>query len=203
MKLNILKVTLGILLCLSVLMACSDQGNSDQSSGKNDPSATGQNNDNNEGQSEADNKDDGQQSKLQIGDTGTVKIEYQGTFKVTLESVEQKEKIGSENPNNDVFLVAKVKVENVGKEAMDLEDLTGFVDLLDLGKNGGSAPDYANQIQGVQDPLSNKGQLQPGKTAEGDMVFDTWNTDNYQFVFGHANSQVSKTIWAFTKDELK
>ncbi|GGE52412.1 hypothetical protein GCM10011391_34100 [Pullulanibacillus camelliae] len=202
MKTKTLKVMLGMLLLISMLAACSEKGNSGEKSGKNDPSETEQS-ENKDDDSAPDPKATKQQGKLTIGDTGKVKIAYQGTFKVTLESVEKKDKIGIEKPNNDLFIVAKVKVENIGKETMDLADLTGFVDLLDLGENGGSAPDYANQIEGVQDPLSNKGQIQPGNAAEGELVFDTWNTDNYQFVFGHANSSVTKTIWAFTRDELQ
>ncbi|WP_054950895.1 DUF4352 domain-containing protein [Numidum massiliense] len=217
------KVMLVLVFSLILLVGCSggegaskkdsgdtqaSDGTKDQAKDKGKSKGSGEQQEKEDGLSakeDPDDEDDGElpsgdvkdQLGLKIGETGLIESAV-GKNEITLNSAKYANKVGDEEPFEDVFLILDVTVKNVGDKNFDASEVQGSKVFTE------EKIAYDNQADLVKGIKALKGDLAPGKSASGELLFDIEKTGNYRLVFGEGLGTVmNKVEFEFDGSEVK
>ena len=139
---------------------------------------------------------------LSLGETGLMETAI-GDFEVTPTSYRFEEELEEGNdlitPSNEVFIIVDLEIKNVDENPIKSEDLIYSVVLGNLDGAGLGA--YVNY-----DAIDNfQGEITPGETMTGEVLFDFIREDTYQLSFGESylDSLSNEVRWEFYADEAE
>lgn len=144
----------------------------------------------------------GNQLNLTVGDNATVKSNI-SKYNITLESANVKHQVNGQKSMLDQFVVAKVKIKNVGSKNMEIKNVIEDLQLTEYLKGSGT-----NDISGDIGLKQLKGTLTPGDTKEGQLVFDARSGKKYYLIDGLGLADKgaglqNKVIWTFKASGTK
>lgn len=152
--------------------------------------------DGSEAKADENKKDDGKkkeekkEQKLKIGET----VNFDG-LKITLNSVKADKGSEFEEPEEDKFLIADMKVKNTTDDSQSVSSMLN-VTLKD-------ADDYKYDTTiytGVKSQLD--GEIASGDKMRGQIAFDVPKSKKYQLIFGDPFTS-GQAIWKFKSGEIK
>ena len=139
---------------------------------------------------------------LSLGETGLMETAI-GDFEVTPTSYRFEGELEEGNdlitPSNEVFIIVDLEIKNVDENPIKSEDLIYSVVLGNLDGAGLGA--YVNY-----DVIDNfQGEITPGETMTGEVLFDFVREDTYQLSFGESylDSLSNEVRWEFYADEAE
>ena len=139
---------------------------------------------------------------LSLGETGLMETAI-GDFEVTPTSYRFEEELEEGNdlitPSNEVFIIVDLEIKNVDENPIKSEDLIYSVVLGNLDGAGLGA--YVNY-----DAIDNfQGEITPGETMTGEVLFDFIREDTYQLSFGESylDSLSNEVRWEFYAHEAE
>ena len=204
-------------LCASLLVvsACNnnnyDDKGKDTTGGDQATETTGNNSDNDTSTAEetpesstGDDQatEDNNKLNMGIGESAIYKMDI-GTFKITVDSVDFIDQAKNEVIMNDLLVKVRVKIENVGEKSFYIGDIytaSIYAGEANNENESNAVPDTADTSDNF-DPLITKGDLAPGQSLEGDLVFDTWNSDFYTLVFENDTAEImGNASWKLLKE---
>ena len=135
---------------------------------------------------------------LSLGDTGLMETAI-GKIEVTPTSIRFLENVGDERPFDEIFLVMELTITNVGDEAVLSEEMITARLHGEDGSGGVASFDDFSEIDNFE------GELEPGETVSGEVIFDFSIEDKYQLSFGAAylGSLSNEVRWEFDADEAE
>lgn len=141
------------------------------------------------------------QENLKLGDTGVIQSTL-GKAEITINSFKKVNDIKGMGPQLDFFFISEIEIKNVGDEEIDTVAWTDMLEMAwDLDAAG--SPDDSNLFE-VE---AMNGNLAPGESAKGEVVFDVEDTDQYYFMVSRAmvagGTVYNNAMWAFKKNEVK
>ncbi|QQK77620.1 DUF4352 domain-containing protein [Salicibibacter cibarius] len=130
--------------------------------------------------------------QLSLGETGTYDANF-GTFEITLDDVWTDDEVEGEPPVDDLYVITEVTVENNSDDTIDAQDLA-HADLLN--------EDESNI--GVYWFYGFDGDLEPGESLTGELVFDHTDSSYYELTYGWGPDSLSNEVrWEFDESELE
>ncbi len=197
------------MLIAGVLVGCSsdekdtttNDDNTTEETNEDDSSTTDENTNPDESKQE-DEDDDEQNSSdqsnngdvLSLGETGKIESNF-GDYEITVNSFKTQKEFNGEELTADFFLLVDFTVKNVGSEPLNGEDVY-WAELFDDQENmeGNQFFDSVEQLTG---------EIAPGETANGQFVFNAYESEFYQLVFnyGALEEMATSLTWEFTPDE--
>lgn len=154
------------------------------------------NNENNNNNNASTNNDD--VTILSLGEKGIMK-NHLGEYEVTIESFEVFDNFNGQEPEHDdhIFMVVDLTVKNVGDNILEGDDITG--PMLYTAEGNSTGNDFSEE--GI-DQIKN--ELHPGDVDSGQMIFYSYESDDYELNFGDRFGSISnEIIWKFNKSEAK
>ncbi|HEU5140386.1 MAG TPA: DUF4352 domain-containing protein [Bacillales bacterium] len=143
----------------------------------------------------------GNQVGLEVGEVGTIQ-DTLGTYEVKLKSADIKKEVKGLESKADIFILVKLSIKNVGDHPIKAGEVIESVKLLDDHKGGGE--DKADHTKGLN-TFKGKGEIQPGTSKNGVLLFDMPESEYYQMVwnFGFTGTLSNKVTWEFDASEAK
>ena len=135
---------------------------------------------------------------LKLGETGLLETAI-GNFEVTPTTVRFLENVEEEKPYNGTFIVVDLTVENVGSETIISEDVVSAT--LHSTDDSGSATNFDD----FEEINNFEGEIEPGESMVGEIIFDFRKMDDYQISFGasYLDSLSNEVRWEFYADEAE
>ncbi|WP_440896934.1 DUF4352 domain-containing protein [Amphibacillus sp. Q70] len=139
---------------------------------------------------------------LSLGETGTMETAI-GNFEVTPTSFRFEEEIDEdgeiENPYNGIFIIVDLTIENIDDEPIISEDLIYSVVLKDEGGAG------IDPIVEFTSTNNFEGEIAPGETVTGEIIFDFITNDVYELSFGadYLESLSNEVRWILEADDAE
>lgn len=133
---------------------------------------------------------------LSLGETGTMTTVL-GEYEVTAHSVEIHEKFGDAKLNRDMFVIIDISIKNIGEDTLNGSDITKAVIFDDRGLRANALihHDFVELITG---------DIEPGETESGQLLFDSNSSDSFELLFGYGRRLTSNEVrWSFTADDTK
>jgi len=132
-----------------------------------------------------------------IGDTA-INDSNLGEAELTLDSVELVDEDELEEDTDVTQIVAaNITIKNVGENAFSPADVLYDGELYEKGEKFGTEWDY---YDGVSEEWED--ELQPDKETSGVIVFDNWDSDAYELVFGDKTEGLGNRVsFEFEKGE--
>lgn len=201
------KIFLLTVISLILIAGCSKKEKVDTASESQNEPPTSQNSkeENSQDTKEKENikeeKPEEDQLGLKLGETGVVESEEK--IEVTLDSPRFENEVAGITPSNDVFMVVNATVKNIGDSTFDGKDI--FVSDISTDENNERSANLNPIFEGKDTEVKLlSGELKPGDTVKGELVFDTKKAKKYQIAFGHESSQIiTKSAWNFSENEVK
>ncbi|ADU31784.1 DUF4352 domain-containing protein [Evansella cellulosilytica] len=143
-------------------------------------------------------QDDSYESKdevLSIGDTGRM-IDTLGEYEITVHSAKAFKEIEGNTPTMDVYVVVDVSFKNIGDEELFANDVkrTHLFSDNELPQENLFFIEFIDDIDG---------EINPGETVTGQLIFEQNDSDFYELIFGWGLSTVSNELtWHFTREEV-
>ncbi|WP_440896937.1 DUF4352 domain-containing protein [Amphibacillus sp. Q70] len=197
--LRFLFVSLAVLLVIS---GCSNGTSEADDIDDNDVEAPDDNetNDDKMVSSEDDGEDsDSNRDLLSLGETGTVETVL-GNFEVTPTAVrfveEMEESDPYQNPDNGTFIIVDATITNIDDDVIDIEEINSAR----LHNEDGSGGVPAYEFDSINFFV---GDLEPGESEDGELLFDYSKSDAYQLSFGSAylDSLSDEVRWLLEVDD--
>ncbi|WP_017471224.1 DUF4352 domain-containing protein [Amphibacillus jilinensis] len=202
-KLVVLLLSLSVLI---VVVACGNQSG-EQDEETTDEAAEQQEDNDDQGASEdmendSDSTEAGSDGEyLRLGETGVMET-ILGDYEVTPTSVryvaEMTEDDPIVNPNSDTFIVIDTIITNIGDEPMNADDAISQARLHNM--RGGGTGRYKDFVS-----IDNiEGELAPGESIEGEILFDLGFEEEYDLSFGSTALESASNVqeWKIYEDEI-
>ncbi|SEO60848.1 protein of unknown function [Amphibacillus marinus] len=197
------KILIPILMGFLLLIACSNNNviieevpeeNAEGRSNDNDSTKEDEGEDNT---STSDNSE-----ILDLGEVGTLETEL-GNFQVTPTAFRFEDEIDdgdiNETPYNGTFIIVELTIENIDDQTLLSEELVKSANLENLD-GAGIAPflDF-NTIENFE------GEIEPGASMSGELLFDFTNEEVYEFSFGadYLESLSNEVRWHLNSDDAQ
>ncbi len=125
-----------------------------------------------------------------------------GDYEVTPTSVRYVAEMTEDDPyitpGSDTFIIIDTTITNIGDEPMDADDAVSQA-RLDNVRGGGRAP-YTDFVS-----IDNiEGELAPGESIEGEMLFELGFEEEYKLSFGSTALESASNVqeWKIYEDEI-
>ncbi len=179
-----------------VLLAACAEKNSDQVAGDlSDKETVTPNEDSTSVKVENVSSDKGkaEDAILELGESGIMSNPV-GKYEITVKSVRTLDKLGEFDPLMDLFFVFTVSIKNIGDKAILGEEVA----VSDLFRD-----ETSRQGSFLHEDIDNfKGEIAPGETVEGEIVFNQAISEDYSLVFGSSLITSNKLTWNFDYEEI-
>lgn len=192
------------LVALLVIVACNNDTPEEDDvadNGVEAPDDDGTNDDENASDEEdvADEDSDLSGDLLSLGEIGLLETAL-GDYEVTPTSIRLLEEVGVEQPYNDTFIVMDLTITNVGDEAIVSQDII----TARLGSAIGDRGSVSN-FDDFEEIDNFEGEIAPGETMTGEIIFDFVLDDSYELSFGavYLDSLSNEVRWVFDTDEAE
>lgn len=172
-------------LALILLGACGNDSNKGNNNNKEN------NNNNNSSDTE-------QKTDLNLGDSSVVES-ILGDFEVTIESFEIHETFNGEEAEYEdhIFMIVDFSVKNVGDEVLKGDEISRPTLFTDEG-------DRSSNLRSEESVDHLKEELQPGEEDSGQMIFQTYDSENFEINFGYGMTlKTDDVVWKFSRSEAK
>ncbi len=194
------------------VVACGNQSDEQDETTANEP--TGQQEDNDEQGLSDDTENDVEEEDdldstetgsdgeyLRLGETGVMETII-GDYEVTPTSVrfvaEMTEDDPYITPGGDTFIIIDAKITNIGDEPMNADDAVSQARLRDM--DGGGTGSHRGNVS-----IDNiEGELAPGESMEGEILFDLIFDEEYELSFGSTALESASNVqeWKIYEDEI-
>ena len=174
-----------LLIAVSTLIFLGACGNNSNKDSNND----GESNDGNSSATE-------QNSDLGLGDTALIESVL-GDFEVTIESFEIHETLNGEKSEYDdhVFMIVDFTVNNVGDEILKGDEISRPTLFTEEG-------DRSSNLRSEESINHLKEELQAGEEDSGQMIFQTYDSNNFEINFGYGMTlKTDDVIWKISRNE--
>ncbi len=194
------------------VVACGNQSDEQDETTANEPTGQQEDNDdqglNDDTVNDVEEEDDLDSNEtvadgeyLRLGETGVMETII-GDYEVTPTSVryvsEMTEGDPIVNPNSDTFIVIDTMITNIGDEPMNADDAISQARLRNM--RGGGTGRYKDFVS-----IDNiEGELAPGESIEGEMLFDLGFEEEYELSFGSIALESASNVqeWKIYEDEI-
>lgn len=180
------------------LIACSSDDENGAKSEENDSVTEEESNtDNESSDSDTENEEKAtgdSEEALKLGETGVVESTL-GKYEVTVNSFKTLDEFEGEEPLNELFVLVDFEVTNTGEEQINGQDIYN-ANLFDEEEFTKENTSYFESIEILDE------QLEPGDSAEAQMLFELTDSTYYELVFNFGKSSVSTELtWQFDADQ--
>lgn len=182
-------ILVAVLLALTAILIACGNNNDDTSNNETDQQ---------EEDDSGGNEWDDDEEELGIGETG-VSHSPAGKAEITLDAAESLD-VDDFDDKTDVTepMAVYMTVKNVGDDPIKPTDVLYDGELFETGEKFGSV---WTEYDGVSEEW--KDQIEPNEETSGMIVFDGWDSESYELVFGDMESTPgNKVSFGFDKDEM-
>src|SRR5690625_2827440 len=178
-------------LILLVGLAACDEADIQKVKNENNNKTEQENNNNDNDNNDANNNENNNNEDLKVGDT----VSFDG-LKITLNEVRNEPGGEFDEPEEDLFVVANLTVENTTDE----EETVSSILNVELRDDEGYTYSTTILMDGTKGQLD--GSVEQGGTLRGEIPFDVPESDTYELHFSNPFKS-GKAIWTFSFDELQ
>ncbi|MBP1968660.1 hypothetical protein J2Z83_000752 [Virgibacillus natechei] len=223
---HFIKLSLSLMLSLSIIAGCSDQENEEGQTGDqqvNEENELAEEESNSqetgaieeEESEEEENTNDSSESNdthvehqegLKMGETGIVVDNSENRYEVTLNSIEYVDEVGGSEAIGDTHAVVDITVKNIGEESFNAKDIYepsfGPIE----GEEGLQAtlnPIFIDEPGMVEQDLL-EGEVAPGESVTGVHIYDIEKVEEYLFIIGGKGHQIrTYAQWEVSDSEIE
>ncbi|MFD1017676.1 DUF4352 domain-containing protein [Thalassobacillus hwangdonensis] len=185
---GIMKLTLFIIIILIVTGCSSNDEQTNETNKANEEDVTQSNQDTSE-----EDETELEQTTLNMGETAELSTTV-GDFSLTLTNAQEKTEIDGEQSQREIFVVTEWEVKNTSEEPIEISETIGAIKLFNDIRISGAAWIL------LEDDEEWSGELKPGESETGELLFEIEDTENYSVGMNYASSESAprKVMWNFT-----
>ncbi|HLS35811.1 MAG TPA: DUF4352 domain-containing protein [Bacillota bacterium] len=181
----------GLAACDEAEVEKVDNNNENETTSEENNGEDNEANNENEAENNSNNVEENEDEDLQVGDT----VNFDG-LEITLNEVRNEPGGEFDEPDEDLFVVANLTVENTTDE----EETVSSILNVELRDDEGYTYSTTILMDGTKGQLD--GSVEPGGTLRGEIPFDVPESDTYELHFSNPFKS-GKAIWTFSFDELQ